>query len=395
MDTTRTILLGNSVPTDALRREIELAARSDAKVLILGETGSGKEVVARSIHEQSARRARPFIAVNCSGIPETLLESELFGHTRGSFTGAYRDKPGVIRQAHRGTLFLDELGEMSLRMQAILLRWAETGEIHTVGADAATPPTDVRLITATNRDLCAQIAAGAFREDLYYRLNVIQISVAPLRRRRDDVPVLLDHFLRTTSQSQSMPQPALTADAKIALRDYAWPGNVRELRNMAERMVAAGLGRPIAPADLPAEIRPVNSRSGCVPHQPADIDTAATSTVEATAAISMVEPLPDVTKLLSRFEQGEDFWTVVHRPFKARELTRQQLKALIDAGLRMTNGSYRALLPVFNLPATDYKRLHAFLYQQQCNLPVNGYRQRHTRRFQLHVDHADSASAVA
>jgi len=177
------ILLGESDTTVALRRSIEMAARSSAKVLILGETGVGKEVVARSIHDESARRGRPFVAVNCSGIPETLLESELFGHVRGSFTGAYRDKPGVIRQAHGGTLFLDELGEMSPRMQAVLLRFTESGEMHPVGADAPAPPSDVRLITATNRDLRAQIEGGTFRQDLYYRLNVIEIRVLPLRER--------------------------------------------------------------------------------------------------------------------------------------------------------------------------------------------------------------------
>jgi transcriptional regulator with PAS, ATPase and Fis domain len=173
------LLLGESAAILSLRREIEAAARTDAKVLVLGETGSGKEVVARLIHEQSARVARAFVAVNCSGIPETLLESELFGHTRGSFTGAYRDKPGLVRQADRGTLFLDELGEMSLRMQAVLLRFAETGEIQTIGVDGVTGRSDVRLITATNRNLRERIEAGVFREDLYFRLNIIQIHVPP------------------------------------------------------------------------------------------------------------------------------------------------------------------------------------------------------------------------
>src|SRR5687768_9704556 len=189
------LLLGESPAIVSLRREIEAAARTDAKVLVLGETGSGKEVVARLIHEYSARASRAFVAVNCSGIPETLLESELFGHMRGSFTGAYRDKPGLVRQADRGTLFLDELGEMSLRMQATLLRFAETGEIQPVGADSISGRTDVRLIAATNRDLQSRVRDGAFREDLYYRLNVIQIWVPPLRERREDIVLLLEHYL--------------------------------------------------------------------------------------------------------------------------------------------------------------------------------------------------------
>src|SRR5213083_1312828 len=163
------LFVGTTPASQALLEDIQSAARTHAKVLILGETGVGKELVAQLIHARSARRLQPFVALNCSGIPETLLESELFGHMRGSFTGAYRDKPGVIRQAHGGTLFLDELGEMSLRMQAVLLRFAESGEMHPVGADAPVPRSDVRLITATNRDLRAQIEAETFRQDLYYR----------------------------------------------------------------------------------------------------------------------------------------------------------------------------------------------------------------------------------
>jgi transcriptional regulator with PAS, ATPase and Fis domain len=367
-----TVLLGNSVAIEALRRDIALAARSNAKVLILGETGSGKEVVARSIHEQSARNKRPFIAVNCSGIPETLLESELFGHTRGSFTGAYRDKPGVIRQAHGGTLFLDELGEMSLRMQAMLLRFTESGETHPVGADAPAPPSDVRLITATNRDLRAQIEAGAFRQDLYYRLNVILIRVAPLRERPEDVPVLLAYYLQQASESHGTAVPALTSDADAALRNYAWPGNVRELRNMAERLVLADWRRPVEAHDLPFEVRAMVDCQPTTPSSPIARSIAGNDGDGQTSALAR--------RLLDRFAAGEDFWAVVYRPFKARELTRQDLANLIDAGLRITNGSYRTLLTVFNLPSTDYKRFHAFLYQQNCNLPVGPYRKRPRRK---------------
>ena len=379
-----TVLLGNSAAIETLRRDITLAARSNAKVLILGETGSGKEVVARSIHEQSTRSRRPFIAVNCSGIPETLLESELFGHTRGSFTGAYRDKPGVIRQAHGGTLFLDELGEMSLRMQAMLLRFTESGETHPVGADAPAPPSDVRLITATNRDLRAQIEAGAFRQDLYYRLNVILIRVAPLRERPEDVPVLLAYYLEQASESHGTAVPAVTADAHAALRNYAWPGNVRELRNMAERLVLADWRRPVDAHDLPFEVRATVDYQAAIPAEP----VAASTTVgqksdEQTSVIAR--------RLLERFAAGEDFWTAVYRPFKSRELTRQDLANLIDAGLRITNGSYRTLLTVFNLPSTDYKRFHAFLYQQNCNLPVGPYRKRPRRK----TFSSDGRSAIA
>src|SRR5678809_9607 len=211
------VLLGESDTTIVLRRSIDMAARSSAKVLILGETGVGKEVVARSIHDESARRGRPFVAVNCSGVPETLLESELFGHMRGSFTGAYRDKPGFIRQASGGTLFLDELGEMSLRMQGVLLRFTETGEVQPVGADTPTQHVKVRLITATNQDLREQIAAGTFREDLFYRLNVIQLRIPPLRERRDDVLLLMQHYLERATTTFAVHAPELTPDASQLL----------------------------------------------------------------------------------------------------------------------------------------------------------------------------------
>src|SRR5579862_1315779 len=172
----------------AISVEIDCAAKSDAKVLITGETGAGKEVVARLIHERSNRSRAPIMTVNCAGLPDSLLESELFGHVRGSFTGAYRDKPGLLELAPGGTVFLDEVGEMSVRMQASMLRFLDTGEIQRIGANRPHARADVRLITATNRDLLSQIAAGSFREDLYFRLNVIRLCLPPLRERTEDVP---------------------------------------------------------------------------------------------------------------------------------------------------------------------------------------------------------------
>src|SRR4051812_2852427 len=205
--TTPLALIGHSAAITRLRHDIACAARTQAKVLIAGETGVGKEVVSRLIHHEGTRRSRRFIAVNCSGIPETLLESELFGHVKGSFTGAYRDKPGLVKMADGGTLFLDELGEMSLRMQAVLLRFAETGDVQPVGGDGGVGRSDVRLITATHRDLRERITAGEFREDLYYRLNVIQIHVPALRDRGDDIRMLLHHFLTQASAAHRQPVP--------------------------------------------------------------------------------------------------------------------------------------------------------------------------------------------
>ena len=364
------LLLGESPALVELRRDIQAAARTEAKVLVLGETGVGKEVVAQLIHAQSARVGRSFVAVNCSGIPETLLESELFGHVRGSFTGAYRDKPGLVRQADHGTLFLDELGEMSLRMQAVLLRFAETGEIQPIGSDAVTGRTDVRLITATNRDLRKQIEGGQFREDLYYRLNVIQIAVPPLRQRSDDVLLLLRYYLQRASEAHRLPQPELTPEAEQILLRYNWPGNIRELKNMTERLVVRASETPIRPEDLPREARGETETTVTVAVAQGPDDARG----QSTTGRHVVKGSEAAERLWQRLINGEDFWTVVHQPFKAHELTRDDLAALIDRGLQHTRGSYRALLATFGLPTSDYKRFHAFLYQQNCNLPVGPYR---------------------
>ena len=367
-------MIGESAVMATLRSQIAAAARTSAKVLIVGETGVGKEIAARQLHEQSIYRLKPFVAVNCSGVPETLLESELFGHMRGSFTGAYRDKPGFIRQASGGTLFLDELGEMSLRMQGVLLRFTETGEVQPVGADTPTQHVKVRLITATNQDLREQIAAGTFREDLYYRLNVIQLRIPPLRERRDDVLLLMQHYLERATTTFAVHAPELTPDASQLLVAYDWPGNIRELRNVAERLALRDARRALTADDLPIELR-----GGMRPR----MMTPAPMSAEPVPQEPVAPALPPISRvadeLWHRMANGEDFWTVVHKAYKARELARQDLASLIDRGLQETCGSYRALLTVFHLPPSDYKRFHAFLYQQRCNLPVASYRRRASR----------------
>jgi transcriptional regulator with PAS, ATPase and Fis domain len=191
-------LVGTSAVVNKLQQEIAEAAQSHAKVILTGESGVGKEVAAHLIHQQGARRELRWIAVNCAAIPDTLLESELFGHVRGSFTDAHRDKPGLFELAHRGTVFLDEIGEMSLRMQALLLRFVESGELWRIGAVHPQAHCDVRILAATNRDLRQRIDEREFRADLYYRLNVLEIRVPPLRERREDIPLLLEHFLQRT-----------------------------------------------------------------------------------------------------------------------------------------------------------------------------------------------------
>jgi len=229
-------LVGSSPSMVDLKAEVERVARSDAKVLITGESGCGKELVANAVHSGSSRANREFVAVNCAGLPETLLESELFGHVKGSFTGAYRDKLGKLELADQGTMFLDEIGEMTLRMQGLLLRFLETGELQKVGADRVVGRVDVRVIAATNRNLREMIGQGTFREDLFYRLNVIHLVVPPLRDRRDDIPPLAQHFLDHFCRRGSYPPREIAPEAVEALTQYSWPGNVRELENVIERL---------------------------------------------------------------------------------------------------------------------------------------------------------------
>src|SRR5262245_15148504 len=248
-------LIGSSHQMMELRQEIERIARSDAKVLITGESGVGKELVARAIHTNSARADRAFVPVNCAGLPETLLESELFGHVKGSFTGAYRDKPGKLEVADEGTIFLDEVGEMTLRMQGLLLRFLETGELQKVGADHVAGHADVRVLAATNRNLRDMIAQSSFREDLFYRLNVIHLTVPPLRERKEDIPLLVNHFLQQFARHGATTAREISPPAMSALVDYHWPGNVRELENVMERLVVTGGDQAVRPEDLPLEIR--------------------------------------------------------------------------------------------------------------------------------------------
>ena len=363
-------LIGTSAAMVALRQEVASAARTQAKVLITGETGVGKEVVSRLIHHQGVRRARRFVAVNCSGIPETLLESELFGHVKGSFTGAYRDKPGLVKVADGGTLFLDELGEMSLRMQAVLLRFTETGEVQPVGADGLTGRADVRIITATNRDLRDRITAGEFREDLYYRLNVITLRVPPLRERAEDVRILLRHFLAEASAAHQCPVPELTAAAEQRLLDHKWPGNVRELKNVTERLVVRHTNGPITVDDMPIEV------SGEGESRKVNFAPIGTAAANAAASGQDGERRPTVVaeRLWERLMAGENFWTAVHQPFKNHDLTREDVRGLIARGLQHTRGSYRQLVAEFRLPPGDYKRFLAFLSQHDCNLSFQRHR---------------------
>jgi DNA-binding NtrC family response regulator len=253
--TTEPALVGHSPAIIQVMKTLARVAPSQASVLVMGETGTGKELVARTIHHFSDRADRRFVAVNCSALAEGLLESELFGHVKGAFTGASAARPGLFREADRGTLFLDEIGDISPGLQARLLRALQEHEIVPVGAETAVK-VDVRVLAATHRDLPALVRDGRFREDLYYRLNVVTLVLPPLRERRQDIPLLLDHFLRSLAVRHGRGPVAVDTEAQRRLLGYDWPGNIRELQNVLERAVLLAEQDVIGPEHLPAEVRP-------------------------------------------------------------------------------------------------------------------------------------------
>jgi transcriptional regulator with PAS, ATPase and Fis domain len=347
-------LIGKSQQVRGLIAEIERVARSDAKVLISGESGVGKEIVSRSIHLNSPRANMTFAPVNCAGLPETLLESELFGHVKGSFTGAYRDKPGKLESAHMGTVFLDEIGEMTLRMQGLFLRFLETGEIQRVGADGGARHVNVRIIGATHRNLREMITQGTFREDLYYRLNVIQITVPPLRERREDIPELVTHFLNRFVTANRSPITGVSPDAMKALVAYSWPGNVRELENLIERMVVGVQHEIIDLQDLPSEVR-LQDNVAFRPRRER----------RRTVADDLYARLT---------EQRESFWTTVYPMYMDREITRQHVRDVVRRGLEEARGNYKIVARLFNMESREYKRFLNFLRKHDCQLPFKEYR---------------------
>ena len=348
-------LIGTSAAIAELSQEIDRIARSDAKVLVTGESGVGKELVAHAIHQLSPRAQRAMVAVNCAGLPETLLESELFGHVKGSFTGAYRDKQGKLEIADGGTIFLDEIGEMTLRMQGLLLRFMETGELQKVGADRANGRVNVRVIAATNRNLRDMIADGTFREDLFYRLNVIHLTVPPLRERREDIPGLVGHFLTQFTRNNGTPVHYISPEAIDLLSAYSWPGNVRELENVIERLVVTGRNETVAVDDLPLEVRMPQQGVGLRPKR------------ERRRTVA-----DDLYKKLT--EERESFWTAVYPLYMQREITRGNVRDLVRKGLEDARGNYKIVARMFNMESRDYKRFLNFLRKHDCQLPFKEYR---------------------
>jgi DNA-binding NtrC family response regulator len=369
-------LVGTSPAVGALREEILHAARCDAKVLITGESGAGKEIVARLIHDRSTRSRSPMVTVNCAALTDTLLETELFGHVRGSFTGAYRDRSGVFEQAHRGTVFMDEIGETTPRMQGLLLRFLETGEIQRVGSDRAQTRVDVRVVAATNRVLVDAVAQKLFREDLYYRLNVVHLYVPPLRERRDDISLLLQHFIQVFARQYQTPVPLFSEEALAVLLAHNWPGNVRELKNVAERLTIRAGGREILLSDLPADV--LRSVSGA----------------NAAVAVSAKPSKPVAEQLYEAMvKERQSFWSAVYSPFMSRDLTRADLRAVVKRGLESTSGNYKVLVELFNMKPDDYKRFLGFLRKYHCHVPFQQFRSAALSR-PVDVDAKDSSDAA-
>ena len=345
----RPLVIGRSASIQAICALAERVAEGDAKVLITGESGVGKDLVAQLIHFHSRRAAQPFVAVNCAGVPETLLESQLFGHVKGAFTDAHRDKAGVLQQAHRGTIFLDEVAEMSLRMQAMFLRFLENGEIQPVGSETLRTQVDVRVIAATNKDLSTAVSAGHFREDLMYRLDVVHIRVPPLRERAEDVRALIEHHL-----SRAQRRITLTEEALRALEAYRWPGNVRELQNVIERLIWTSARETVGLEDLPPRLLPGRSET-VLPLRERRRQRA-----------------DDLFKALT--EGSFSFWEHVHPLFLDRDLTRHDLRELVKRGLAATRGNYQAVVRLFGMPDTDYKRFLNFLGTHGCVVDFREFR---------------------
>jgi DNA-binding NtrC family response regulator len=335
-------IIGASPAMEAVYRQTRKVARTNASVLLLGETGSGKEMIATAVHRLSGRASGPFVRVNCGALSESLLESELFGHVRGAFTGAVNNRTGRFEAAHTGTIFLDEINSTSLFLQVKLLRVLQEREFERVG-DTTTNRVDVRVIAASNRDLYAEVEAEKFREDLYWRLNVVPIVIPPLRMRREDIPALVAHFLGVYSEKNDKNVVHIQAEAIAALQDYHWPGNVRELQNYCERAVAMAEGDELTVDLLPdAVLGRTERRSGRI--RGVDLDTLVGEVVEQGLISAPADETNLHEKIVNRVE---------------RELIVQVMQACgavqtkAAARLGINRNTLRSKLQQYNLEETD------------------------------------------
>jgi DNA-binding NtrC family response regulator len=336
-------IIGASKAIKDVYSQIQMAAANTANVLIEGESGTGKELVAKAIHAAGPRAKEPFIPVDCGAIPEGLIEAELFGSKKGSYTGAVVDRPGLFEAANRGTIFLDEISNTTLVLQAKLLRVIQEREVRRIG-ETKGRPVDVRLIVASNQNLEALVQAGTFRKDLLYRLNVLHIKVPPLRHRREDIPMLAHTFLKklnTTNNTKKHFVPQVVEH----LCTQPFPGNVRELQNAIERGFFLAKGTMIA--QVPLE--------------------ALTTTIDS--------PADEVQTWFKDISEGrKDFWSVIHNRYKRRDISREKVVAFVDFGLRSTRGSYKNMASSFRLKEKEYRRFMDFLRRNDCLLDFRPYR---------------------
>ena len=351
---TPVVMLGVSAALRGIEDEIEHAVGVHSPILLTGEDGVGKTLVGHLIHQRSPRAAGPLVMASCADVPEPALESHLFGPVADA-GNARDDTQGRLAAADGGTIFIDDVGEMSLRVQAMFLRFLETGELPRVGPDRRPDRRgrrlDVRVMTATPRSLFESVVDRTFREDLYYRLNIVHITIPSLRERREDVPVLLHHFLRVFADAYQRPVPTLTGDALTRLIAYRWPGNVRELKAVAERLVMQAHGQ-IDAETLPSEIK----RGARKPER------------AGTPAPPPARPVHEL--VFARILQGSDtFWSGVYKPFMARDLTRTDVRAIVRLGLACSGGQFRMFGDCFRVAPRDYKRFVAFLRKCQCDMP--------------------------
>jgi DNA-binding NtrC family response regulator len=342
-----TPILGSHTCMAALFAEIRKIATSQSTVLIMGESGTGKELVARAIHDLSHRFRGPIVTINCSALPADLIESELFGHRRGSFTGALADKKGLFEAAAGGTLFLDEIATMPVDLQGRLLRAIEQKRIRRIG-ETQERPVDVRIVAATNQPLLEQVRRRLFREDLYHRLNVHRLQLPPLRERASDIPALVNGFLKRLNQREKL-QKKMSSEAMTLLQRYDFPGNVRELENIVESAYQVCEGASIRGVDVAGRLQAGDSG-----------DAGSRSLVNGIAEELAAGRL--------------DFWTGVRDRFLNRDLSRNEVRDLISLGLTAQGGSYRRLISFFNIPDSDYKRFLTFLSTYGCKVDYRPFR---------------------
>jgi len=342
-------IIGASKPIRQVYSQIQIAAGNAATVLIEGESGTGKELVAKAIHAAGPRAKEPFIAVDCSAIPEGLIEAELFGSKKGSYTGAIADRPGLFESAHRGTIFLDEISNTTTILQAKLLRVIQEREVRRIG-ETKGRTIDVRVIVASNQSLQLLADAGQFRKDLLYRLRVLHIKLPPLRSRHDDIPMLAQAFLKKLNTANKTTK-YFAAGVVDYLAMQRFPGNVRELQNAIER--AFFLAKGIMITEVPLE-------------------------GNTSADKSSAEEVQNWFKDLS--EGRKDFWSAIHNRYKRRDISREKVVALVDFGLRATRGSYKTMASTFRLKEREYRRFMDFLRRNDCLLDFRPYRKAATSR---------------